>query len=54
MRTLRTLVTAVVLLGTVTACIAAETVEMANLVPANAKVLIEMDNAAGLRQMLLK
>ena len=54
MRTLRTLMTAVALLGTVTACVAAETVEMANLAPADAKVLIEMVDAAGLRQMLLE
>ena len=54
MRTLRTLVTAVALLGTVTACVAAETVEMGNLVPADAKVLIEMVDAAGLRQTLLE
>ncbi|KPK45465.1 MAG: hypothetical protein AMK72_11000 [Planctomycetes bacterium SM23_25] len=52
MRTLRTLMTAVALLGTMAACATAERVEMANLVPANAKLLVETVDAAGLRQLL--
>jgi len=54
MRTLRSLMTAIALLGTLTACVAAETMEMANLVPADAKVLVEMVDAAGLRHILLE
>ena len=54
MRTARTLMTAIALLGALTACARAESVEMADLAPANAKILIEMVDAAGLRQMLLE
>ena len=53
MRTLRVLVSVTVLAVLAGAC-AAKTVEMANLVPSNAKALIEAADAAGLRQLLLE
>ncbi|HUU89855.1 MAG TPA: hypothetical protein VM238_01455 [Phycisphaerae bacterium] len=54
MKTLRTLATAITLLAALASSVAAESLEMANLAPADAKVLVEMVDAAGLRQMLLE
>jgi hypothetical protein len=54
MRTLRALMTTVALLAALTACAAADGLEMAGLAPANAKMLVEMVDAAGLRQTLLE
>jgi len=53
MKAMRTLVWAVVLLGMGGAAGAA-TLEMANLVPSDAKAVIETDNAVQLRKMLLE